>query len=121
MRAYSMDLRERIVGAVASGQPLTTTARRFAVSVKTVQRLVRQQHDTGTLAPRPIPGLPRHIGPAEEAHLLARMQAVPDATVLENCAWWAEVSGHPVSEPTMWRAMRRLGWTHKKNRHSKRT
>jgi len=121
MRAYSIDLRERIVGAVASGQPLTTTARRFAVSVKTVQRLVRQQHDTGTLAPRPIPGLPRRIGPAEEAHLLARMQAVPDATVLENCAWWAEVSGHQVSEPTMWRAMRRLGWTHKKNGDSKRT
>ena len=121
MRAYSIDLRERIVDAVASGQPLTTTARRFAVSVKTVQRLVRQQHETGTLAPRPIPGLPRRIGPAEDVQIQERLEAVPDATVLENCAWWAEISGQQVSEPTMWRAMRRLGWTHKKNASSKRT
>jgi transposase len=118
MRALSMDLRERILRAVASGQPMQTTARRFDVSPKTVQRLVVQQQ-TGSIAPRPIPGMPRHIDAAGDRQLQERMVAEPDATVLENCAWWAEVSGQQVSEATMWRAMHRLGWTHKKKRRSK--
>jgi len=120
MRAYSIDLRERLARAVASGQPLATTARRFEVSVKTVQRLVRLQDATGSLAPRPRPGMARRIGVADEERLRERLEAAPDATVLENCAWWVEVRGQQVSEATMWRAMRRLGWTHKKNSHSKR-
>jgi len=44
----------------------------------------------------------------------ARLEAAPDATVLEHCAWWAEHSDQQLSEATMWRAMRRLGWTQKK-------
>lgn len=119
MRALSMDLRERILGAVASGQPMQTTARRFVVSPKTVQRLVVQQQQTGSVAPRPIPGMPRAIDIEGDRQLQERMGAEPDATVLENCAWWAEVSGQQVSEATMWRAMHRLGWTHKKKRGSK--
>ncbi len=118
MRAYSQDLRERIVAAVATGQPMQTAARRFAVNVKTVKRLVVRQQETGTLTPRPIPGMPRRIGAMEEALLLQRITTESDATVLENCAWWVEVSGQQVSEATMWRAMHRLGWTHKKKHHS---
>ena len=119
MRALSMDLRERIVRAVASGHPQQTTARRFDVSPKTVQRLVAQYQHTGSIAPRPIPGMPRSIDAEGDRLLQERMAAEPDATVLENCAWWAEVSGQQVSEATMWRAMHRLGWTHKKKRGSK--
>jgi transposase len=119
MRAYSHDLRERIVRAVASGQPMTTTAQRFDVSVKTVQRWVRRYEQTGTVAPRPIPGLPRHLDAAGDRQLQERLTTQPDATVLENCAWWTEVSGRAVSETTMWRAMHRVGWTHKKKYRSK--
>jgi transposase len=115
MRAYSLDLRERIVQAVASGQPMREAARRFGVGVTAVKRYVVQQQQTGSLARRPIPGCPRRIGREQEGILLARLQAAPDATVLEHCAWWAEHQGQELSEATMWRAMRRLGWTHKKS------
>jgi len=114
MRAYSTDLKERLVRAVAAGQPMREAARRFGVAVTTVKRAVVQQRETGSLERRPIPGGPRRIGKDQEAILLARLQAAPDATVLEHCAWWAEQSGQELSEATMWRAIRRLGWTHKK-------
>ena len=114
MRAYSTDLKERLVRAVADGQPMREAARRFAVCVNTVKRAVVQERATGSLARKPIPGCPRRIGPEQEAALRARLQAAPDATVLEHCAWWAEQYGQQLSEATMWRAMRRLGWTHKK-------
>ena len=116
MRAYSSDLKERLVRAVAEGQPMREAARRFGVAVTTVKRAVVQQRETGSLARKPIPGGPRRIRPEQEAVLRARWEAAPDATVLEHCAWWAEHTGQELSEVTMWRAIRRLGWTHKKRR-----
>jgi len=115
MRAYSIDLKERLVRAVAEGQPMREAARRFGVAVTTVKRAVVQQRETGALARKPIPGRPRTISREQEATLLARLEAEPDATVLEHCAWWAEQQGQELCEVTMWRAIRRLGWTHKKS------
>ena len=89
-------------------------ARRFGVIVNTVKRAVVQERETGSLERKPIPGYPRRIGPEQEAALRARLEADPNATVLEHCAWWAEHEGQQLSEATMWRAIRRLGWTHKK-------
>ncbi len=114
MRAYSIDLKERLVRAVAEGQPMREAARRFGVTVNTVKRAVVQERETGSLERKPIPGYPRRIGPEQEAALRARLEADPNATVLEHCAWWAEHEGQQLSEATMWRAIRRLGWTHKK-------
>src|SRR6516162_5910568 len=101
MRASSTDLRERMVRVVADGQPLREAARRFGVRVSAVKRSVVRQQETGSLERTPLPGGPRTIGREQEATLLARLQAAPDATVLEHCAW---------------RAIRRLGWT-PTNRH----
>ena len=115
MRAYSTDLRERIVRAVADGQPMREAARRFGVSVSAVKRYVVRQQETGSLERSAIPGRPREISREQEAILHGRLEEAPDATVLEQCAWWAEQQGQTLSEATMWRAMHRLGWTHKKS------
>src|SRR5260370_20112721 len=97
MHAYSTDLKERLVRAVAEGQPMREAARRFSVAVTTVKRAVAQQHETGSLARKPIPGCPRRIGEEQEAILLARPGEGPDATVLEHCAWRA---AHQRQHPT---------------------
>lgn len=102
MRAYSTDLKERLVRAVANGLPMREVARRFEVAVTTVKRAVVQQRTTGSLARKPIPGRPRAIRGEQEGILLARLRAAPDATVLEHCAWWAEEQGQQLSEVTMW-------------------
>jgi transposase len=114
MRAYSTDLKERLVRVVADGQPMREAARRFDVAVNTVKRAVLQARATGSLERHPIPGRPRVISREQEAALRARLAAASDATVLEHCAWWTEQTGQQLSEATMWRAIRRLGWTHKK-------
>ena len=114
MHAYSIDLKERLVRAVANGLPMREAARRFEVAVTTVKRAVVQQRATGSLARRPIPGRPRALSREQEAILRARLEGAPDATALEHGAWWAEHQGQQLSEATMWRALRRLGWTHKK-------
>jgi transposase len=114
MRAYSTDLQERLVRAVADDQPMREAARRFDVAVTTVKRAVVQERETGLLERKPIPGCPLRIRAKQEAALQTQLEAAPDATVLEHYAWWAEHYGQQLSESAMWRAIRRLGWTHKK-------
>lgn len=116
MRAYSSDLRERIVGAVDQGRSQREAARLFGVGVSSVKRYLAQRAQTGSLARRPIPGGPRRLRPEQEVVLLARVEAAPAATLAEHCAWWEAEQGQHVSGPTMWRAIRRLGWTRKKGR-----
>jgi transposase len=120
MRAYSTDLRERIVRAVARGRTQREAARLFGVASITVYRYVRQQEQAGNVVPKPLPGGPRRIGPEQEAALRAHLEAAPEATLAEHCAWWEATQGTAVSGATMWRAIRRLGWTRKKTRAAKR-
>jgi transposase len=111
MRASSTDLKERVVRAVADGQPLREAARRGGVAVTTVKRAVVHQRATGSLTRQPIPGCSRRNGPEQEAPVPARLEAAPDATLLDHGAWWAEQHGPQLSEPPLWRAFRRLGGT----------
>ena len=116
MRAYSLDLRERIVRAVQGGTPREVVARTFGVGIATVQRYLAQQRRTGSLAPRPIPGKAPLIGPDRLAALRAQVAATPDATLAEHCQQWTQTHGVPISVPAMHRALARLGWTRKKRR-----
>ena len=116
MRAYSSDLRERIVRAVDQGRSQREAARVFEVGVSSVKRYLQQRAQTGSLACRPIPGGQRRLGPEQEVVLLTRVTQAPEATLAEHCAWWEAEQGQHVSGATMWRAIRRLGWTRKKDR-----
>jgi len=118
MRAYSLDLRERIVRAVRErGQTPVEAGRAFEVSVWTVKRYLRRAEE-GRLPPSPIPGRSRTIGPTDEAALAAQWRGAPDARLADHCATWAEARRAPVSRKTMGRALRRLGWSRKKRRWS---
>jgi transposase len=116
MRPYSVDLRVRVVEAVEGGMARTEAARVFAVSLPTIKRWLRRRRETGTLAPKPVPGPAAVKTAGLPAALPERLAARPDATLAEHCAWWRGVSGHAVSQATMSRAAAALGWTRKKSR-----
>jgi transposase len=116
MRAYSLDLRERIVRAVDQGRSQREAARLFGVGVSSVKRYLQQRTRTGQLARRPIPGGPRKIHREQEAVLRARVQEAPAATLAELAAWWLATQGQHLSVPTLSRALKRLGLTRKKGR-----
>jgi transposase len=113
MKAYSLDLRERIVQAVDGGQSAREVAERFAVGVTTVRRFV-QRAAAADLAPRVSPGRPRMIDPELTLRLTAQLEAHPDATLAEHCQRWAAEQGVRLSPATLSRAITRLGWTRKK-------
>ena len=115
MKAYSEDLRRRIVAAVDGGMPRSEAARVFGVGRATVKRYLALRRQTGGLAPRPRRGPPRIVTAALAAALPARLAACPDATLAEHCAWYEAASGIRVADTTMSRVItKHLGWTRKK-------
>jgi transposase len=116
MKAYSEDLRDRVVRAVAIGTPRDEVAGMFAVSVPSIERWLRLKRATGGVAPRPLLGPPAVKTNALLEALPERLAERADATLEEQCAWWREVTGIEVSTATMSRALTRLGWSRKKSR-----
>ena len=116
MKAYGIDLRERIVRAVSGGMSKAEAARVYAVGLSTVKRYVRQQGAAGHLRPKPPPGRARAIGADAEAALRAQAAAHPDATLAEHRRRWADEQGATVSRATMSRAFARAALPLKKSR-----
>jgi transposase len=91
-------------------------ARVFRVGLSTIKRYAQQRRQTGSLAPRPIPGRPPTFSRDYDAALWAQLEAYPEALLPEQCALWEQSQAMRVSPSTMGRAIRRLGWTRKKTR-----
>jgi transposase len=56
MKAYSLDLREKVVESVKKGVPKNETARRFGIARATVERYCKRLDECGTQEPRKAPG-----------------------------------------------------------------
>ena len=80
-RAYSLDLRERVVSAVAEGESCRTVAARFKVSVASVVKWSQRFRTTGSAAARPVGGRRPYVLAAHREWLLARLAEKPDMTL----------------------------------------
>ena len=115
MKAYSDDLRQRILHAVDQGHRQAEIAAAFQVSVATIKRYLKLRRDTGQVTIKPIPGRPPKQRAALEAELSGQLAAHRDVTLAEHCRIFQATHGQQVSRDTMRRAIDRLGWTRKKN------
>jgi transposase len=118
MKAYSVDLRERAVAAVQKGRSKQDVADTFGVGLATVKRWVarRKRDPDDDLAPRVPPGQVPSIGPQHAEALTAQLAANPTATAERHARLWNEAHGTGLSQWTLGRAIRALGWTRKKGR-----
>lgn len=112
-RAYSLDLRERLLRARDAGMAPEVIEQHFGISVRTQQRWV-QRAAQETLPPSPIPGRPPRIAPAQHAALRRQVADHADATLADHCDRWATTSGIRVSIATMSRTLTALGLSRKK-------
>ena len=113
-RAYSNDLRERVV-AMAEGCPNRETASILGVSAASVSRWGNRKRQTGSVAPAKVGGYRKPILLSEHAWLTARLDAEPDITLR---ALLAELHdrGVEVSYGALWNYLEREGFSFKKNR-----
>jgi transposase len=115
MKAYSLDLREKIVESVKKGVPKAETARRFGVDRATVKRYCKQLDERGTLQPRKAPGRAPKLDEKATKLLLEDLEKRPWATHLQRAEFLYAVSGVSVSEATVCRAVGRVRRSRKKD------
>lgn len=115
MKAYSQDLRLRILRAVDAGQTKAAVARRFEVALSTVKLYVAQR-EKGAARSRGVRGPKPRIGSDDFAAVCSQVRETPDATLAEHAATWEKAQGVRVSQWTMGRVIRRLKVTRKKRR-----
>jgi transposase len=104
MKAYALDLRERVVKFIQNGGSKAEAARRFDLARRTVYRYLAAAQ-TGTLAPKKSWGHWRKLDPQK---LQGHVKKHPDATLKEIQKVF-DVSHHAV-----WVRLRQLGFTLKK-------
>src|SRR5215210_6892478 len=121
MKAYSMDLREKIVGSVKKGVPKSETAHRFGVHRATVKRYCKQLDERGTLQPRKAPGKAPKLDEKAMRLLAEDLEEGPWATHARKAEFLFAVLGMRASEATVCRAVGRLHRSRKKIQKGNRT
>lgn len=113
-RAYSLDLRERVVSAISRGESCRAVAVAFDVSVASVVKWSQRSRATGSPAAKRMGGKRPYLLEGERNWLLARCGEKPDLTLYALLAELRD-RGVVVSCDTLWRFLRREGISFKKN------
>ena len=116
MNAYSLDLRKKIVEAKQRGTSTSEVARTFGVGVSTVKRYAATAREGRSLTPKKRPGSKPKMDEAAVRLLEADLRERPTATLPQRREFLSRVAGVRVSESTLSRALKRLGWSRKKDR-----
>ena len=119
-RPYSIDLRERVIGAIQSGLSCHQAAARFRVSVSSAVKWAQRFRATGSAAPGQIGGYrPKGIRGEHRDWLLERCRA-RDFTLRGLIVELAE-RGLKVGYRSVWTFVHAEGLSYKKSRHCPRT
>lgn len=110
MKAYAMDLRERVLTDCDEGRETRAVATKYGVSESWVRRLRQRRRERDEVAPRKgSGGRPKWTAYADTLRNAVREQ--PDITLHELKQRYAL----PLSVPTLSRTLHRLGLTFKKS------
>lgn len=110
-RAYSLDLRERLIDAVEAGSSARAAARRLQVSASTAVKWVQRKRETGSVEAKPMHGHPPAKLLPYKDRLLRLVAEEPDLT-LKQIGERLAADGPPVSKSCLhtflWRNRIRL-------------
>lgn len=117
MKAYSIDLRQKIVDAYAKGDvSQRQLAQHFQVALSFIHKLLKQQRETGSIAPKKrTQQTPPKLTPEQLAVLEQLVEAHNDATLEELRDQLQQKTGVSVGRSTIDRMLTKLDLTVKKN------
>ena len=114
MKPYSEGLRTRIVRAVQEGgTPKSAAARLFGVSLSSVKRYLGIAQRGMSLAPRKGGGRPTKTDRTAQKLLEEDVKERPAATVPERRRFLEHTTGKALSDSTVKRLLKRLGFSQK--------
>lgn len=110
-KAYSEDLRKRVVAARRCGKSVSEVVAQFGVHRNCVYRWDKQERMTGSLAP----GYGRVTGRKPKIAVDEKFEAFAKAHMHSTLEKMAQYWEGEVSRMTMSRSLARLGWSRKKS------
>jgi len=113
MKAYSEDLRKKILEAVDRGMPKSEAARTFGVSRTSVKRYAAARREGRPLTPKKHPGSKPKLEERARKLLEADVEDRPAITLKDRCRFLKEMVGVSVSESTLSRLLRKMGFSPK--------
>jgi transposase len=113
MKAYSEDLRKKILEAVDRGMPKSEVARTFGVSRSSVKRYAAARREGMPLAPKKHPGSKPKLDERARKLLEADVEDRPATTLKDRGRFLKEMTGVSVSESTLSRLLRKMGFSPK--------
>ena len=113
MRAYSKELPQKVVQALEGGRSKSETARLFGISLSSVKRYARLASQGESLAPRKGGGRPPIADEATKKLLEEEIRRRPAATLAHRRRVLKIFAGKTLSEPTLRRLLKRMGFTRK--------
>jgi transposase len=116
MKAYSEDLRRKVVEAVRRGMGKSEAARSFGMSLSSVKRYVAKARQGSSLSPRKHPGPRPKLDQRARRLLEADVEERPAVSLRERGRFLEGVAGVRVSESTLSRLLRRMGFSPKEGR-----
>jgi transposase len=117
MDAYSEDLRKKIVQALKEQRMnKSEAARAFGVSLSSVKRYAKAVSEGRSLSPGKAPGKKPKLDEKAKKLLKADVEERPFAKLSERQEYLQSVAGISVSESTLSRAIRKMGFGRKKGR-----
>ncbi len=117
---HSLDLRVRLIEAVAAGSSARAAAERFGVSASSAVKLVRRWRDTGSYEPGQVGGQKRPKLAGREDWLHEVIADEPDITLVELQRRLAS-DGIEISLQAINTMLKALGYSYKKNATGRRT
>jgi transposase len=114
MNAYSLDLRKKIVEAKERGMPTVEVAKTFGVGASTVKRYAATAREGRPLTPKKRPGSKPKLDEGARRLLETDLELRPAATLPQRREFLRRVRGVSVSDSTISRMLKRLGWSRKK-------
>jgi transposase len=113
MKAYSEDLRTKILQAVDRGMPKSEAAKTFGVSRSSVKRYAAARREGRPLTPKKHPGSKPKLDERARKILEADVEKRPATTLKDRCRFLEEMVGVLVSESTLSRLLRKMGFSPK--------
>lgn len=121
MRAFSNDLRERIVAARAAGERRCEVAKRFSVSLGSVDRFWKRYRELGHARKGKHGGHLRSRLEGHEQTLKDWIAKENDLTLGQLCARLDEQLGIKLGVSSLWYRLDAMGLTYKKKRSAPRS
>jgi transposase len=113
MKAYSENLRKKILEAVDIGIPKSKAAKTFGVSRSSVKRYAAARREGRSLTPNKHPGSKPKLDERARKILEADVEERPATTLKDRCRFLEEMVGVSVSESTLSRLLRKMGFSPK--------